>query len=352
MINLSAGPAFLLPHIKCQLSNFLSAPDTPLFQSHLSSVNQDIWEESKRLLRQFDKIPDDFEILLLPSSVRGTIESLADNLKLASCLDMFLTGRWGYSAYNLLRSKMPVRFLSPHFDLYRSSSNPVFSVSNETISGAKFHYQGASSIRICDMTSGYLSAPTPWDDIDCAIIGCQKIFSLPGATLVIIRRDSLNQMQYLKSPMNLRYQAQCDSAATTRSNLHAWMIGRVTQALENITWKTLISRRESWSKKLYNFIDSQPYLMNQVPEKMRSDVNITFSVDPLFKGLIDDFFQINNVAGISGHKSFHATYRLSFYPQFLAAQHDDRFVDTLVQSCSNILVKDATQITARPMMQL
>ena len=340
MINFSSGPAYFPLSLKSRLSQILNTADSPLFLSHLCAVNQEIWQQAKANLRLFDKIPEEFEIILMPLSVRGLFSCFSQNFQTSHKVGVYQTGFWSRYASEVFAKTHFVSPLSPLFDNNNIVRNVDigFWVSNETISGVKFDLRNKNLLRIVDKSSDYLSEPTDWQSIDCAIIGCQKVFSFPGATLVIARKSFLEQLTFEKVPHNLRYQAYKDSAATTRSNLHSWVICAVTDYLSQRSWSQLQQRRQLWTRKLYHLIDSTPWFYSQVPLQWRSQVNITFSVDKNYKSYIDRFFNRYKALGVQGHKSYQAQYRLSLYPSLIASEHDTQFLDDFSENCSNIIV--------------
>lgn len=322
LINFSAGPGFLEPSVKQRLSDYLLDKENSfLFHPPHVLENEALWKKACHQLRQFDAIPDDFVILLMPVSVRGVYELLSEQILLGKTLGLYQSGYWSYEIWQALGSRHFVKMLSPFLKEDSKDLDYVFSVSNETISGFKCPvYPQKPSKHIVDKTSDFLASPTNWATIDCALIGCQKVFSFPGATLVIARKDFLETLLKKKSAHNLFYQYEKDSKGSTRSNLHVWLMKEVTEYLQQKGWPFLQERRKIWLQSLYKIIDTHPSLKNSCPSHFRSDVQVTFSCQRKFQKELEMFFQENQCCGYKAHQRFGPGYRLSLYPLFVASQ--------------------------------
>lgn len=325
VLNFSAGPAHFPKVLQKELSKWLSCPQTSAFDSHLSDDNQQLWLDAQKALRDFDNIPQEFKIILLPLSVRGVLHSFRENLPQDSQIGLYQTGYWSHLASQALSQDFVVHYHSSDLDDKICpnilKNDVLYWVSNETLSGYSFNptFSDFSQfqrypMRIVDKTSDFLSSPTPWDSLDCIIVGCQKIFSFPGSTLVIIRQEHLERCLYQRHPHNFRYQDERNSTATTRSNLHCWLIKQVSELLKETSWLSLQRKRQIWVDTLYHAIDSHPELQSLVPKHRRSSVHLTWKASKKQQEMTNAFFIRHQARGYVGHRRFGADFRLSLYP--------------------------------------
>jgi phosphoserine aminotransferase len=338
IINFSPGPGLLVPKIRNSLSKVLLDPKSNyLFQPAHLQANEDLWKQACLALRKFDFIPDDFEIILMPVSVRGMYTLFAEQIPQGKTVGVYQTGYWSYCLWKALSEHHRVRLLSPFFNsalsTEESTADYSFSVSNETISGFQcFINPGKKTMHIVDKTSDFLSSPTDWSTLDCAFIGCQKVFSFPGATLVVARKTFLSSLVKKKNAHHLFYQFEQKSKASTRSNLHVWLIKEVTEVLAKKGWPFLKQRREIWVNTLYTLIDKSIFFKNDLPEIYRSNVQVTFTCQKHFEKKLEDFFKENQCIGYTGHIRYGKGYRLSLYPSFIAT-YSFSFLDKFLRFC-------------------
>ena len=129
-----------------------------------------------------------------------------------------------------------------------------------------------------------------------------------------------------RSPHNWRYQAQKNSCASTRSNLHCWLIKTISNFFLQQDIKKIRDNQIKRSEIIYDLIDRAAFLKNFVPKAFRSNSHITFKVQESFKVEFEKFFVEQKCVGYLSHRAYQADYRLSFYPM-LANQLNDDFVE-------------------------
>ena len=209
--NFSAGPAVLPVEVLEEArENLLSLGNTGigiLEHSHRGKVFLAVYEEAVSLCRELAGIPDDYDVLFLQGGASTQFFQIPMNFLTADrTADYLITGSWSKKA--IAEAK---RFGKTHvvcssqdrnfcYIPQKRDSSPsptyVHFTSNNTIYGTEFREEPevpAGAFLVCDASSDIFSRPLDIKKYGLIYAGAQKNLGPSGVTLVIIRKDLVDQ---------------------------------------------------------------------------------------------------------------------------------------------------------------
>jgi len=320
--NFSAGPAALplevLEQAQASLTDYEGSGMSVMEISHRSKASMQIAEEAEADLRELMGIPDDYAVLFLQGGATQQFALLPMNLCApGQSADYLVTGSWSKKAYAQGGAVTQANLVAqgdnasvPAVDSWNLNSDAAFFhyCQNETIGGVEFHElpETGSVPLVADMSSTILSRPIDVSRFGVIYAGAQKNIGPAGLTIMIARKDLLEQGGEGLPPI-LRYQTQAEAGSMSNTPpTFAWYLaGLVFKWLKRqggIEAMGEINKRKA--EALYAAIDGSDFYANPVAIENRSWMNVPFT---LAKPDLDSvFLQEAEAAGLmnlKGHRS-------------------------------------------------
>ncbi|MCP4759210.1 MAG: 3-phosphoserine/phosphohydroxythreonine transaminase [Planctomycetes bacterium] len=210
-LNFSAGPAVLPECVLEQAArDLIDLDDTGigvLEHSHRGPSIDRIFEEAEADCRKVGRIPDEFEVLFLQGGASSQFGMIPMNFLREGCVaDYVDTGSWTAKAIKDARTigtanvawsgdDSQYRRIPDEADLSWSKNAAYgYFCTNNTIYGTQWSdTPDCPAPLIADMSSDIFSRPIDWSRLAMAYAGAQKNIGPAGVTLVIIRKDLLEQ---------------------------------------------------------------------------------------------------------------------------------------------------------------
>lgn len=313
VFNFSAGPAMMPVEVMQQAQKeFLNWHEMGVSVAEISHRSQafiDLAKQTEADLRELVTIPDNYRILFLAGGSRTQFSAvpmnLMDDFKSATYLQ---TGYWGKCAATEAARYLNIETI---FDLEKtnlSDSAYLHYVDNETIDGIEFHSvpDVKNTPLVCDMSSNFLSRPVDVSKFGLIYACSQKNIAFTGITIVIIRDDLLQRKTHpaLPSIMNYALQVQHDSMLNTPPTFEWYFAGLVFQWIKKQGGlKAMAEKNAKKSQKLYDYLDSQDFYLNQVNKNSRSRMNVVFHLPtPELDALFVAKALEHGLMGLKGHK--------------------------------------------------
>lgn len=190
------------------------------------------------------------------------------------------------------------------------SSNPVYThyTPNETIEGMAFaSVPQTHGALVADMSSCILSEVIDVNQFDLIYAGAQKNIGPAGMTIVIVRRELFEQMNFDRIPTVFNYQKQAENGSMINTPpTYAWYLASLV-----FDWlksqggvAQMAQLAEQKSALLYQCIDEDDFYTNPIQLAYRSRMNIPFilkdqSLNPLFLSHAKEA----HLVGLEGHRS-------------------------------------------------
>lgn len=326
--NFSAGPASLpatvKQQIKTDLDNWQNTGTSVMEVSHRSPEFKALMAENEALLRELLAISDDYATLLIPGGARLQYAMLPMNLSAPKQTTVYhVNGYWGWLAYQEAQKfsqvytttvQQPKPYKPQHsLGKYDPASLPTDAdyfhyTSNETLEGIQWHQLPETNglPLCCDMTSDIMTRVVDVNDFAMIYASAQKNLGIAGQTLVIIRKDLIGKHSHVL-PTLMDYQTfESHQSAYNTPPTFTWYVMSLV-----LKWykqqggvEAMQAMNREKSAKLYDFIDNSQFYNNKVDPKIRSEVNVAFSLknDSLDKRFLDG----SDAAGLKalkGHKA-------------------------------------------------
>ena len=191
---------------------------------------------------------------------------------------------------------------------FRDGIDYVHITSNNTIFGTRYtEYPTPDCPLVADMSSNILSQEVDVSKFGLIYAGAQKNIAPAGVTIVIVRKDLVDDGQPLPGcPTMLKYsvQAKNNSLYNTPPCFGIYMSMLTFRWLKKLGGVKEIQKiNEYKAGLLYDFIDNSDFYVNSVAKKDRSLMNVPF-VTPS-EELNDKFVKeaaANGLVSIKGHR--------------------------------------------------
>lgn len=328
--NFSAGPGQLpervLQKIQKDLFNVNGSGISAMEMSHRSKHFEKILEDAKDDLRKLMRIPENYEILFLQGGASGQFAAIPMNL---GCFGAYVdTGVFAHKAYSeakkifqdehytgpyiVASSKDSGYKMIPDVDILniRRDTDYVHLCYNNTVYGTRFNEVpdfGGIPI-VADMSSFILSERIDVSKFGVIYAGAQKNLGIAGLTVVIVRKDLLNNERStddkLPSVLNWSLQSSSNSMYNTPPCWSIYVAGLVFRDLiENWDMTSIKQHNQMKSRIVYEYIDESKLYQGYADPQFRSQMNVTFST-----GLeaLDDLFcteaEKEGLIGLRGHR--------------------------------------------------
>lgn len=293
--NFSAGPACLPEWVLKRASEeMLNANDSGMSvmeMSHRSSDFQAILDNAKDRLRRLLNIPEEYEILFLQGGGSLQFDMVPMNF-LKNGADIINTGQWTKKAIAEHKKLGPTHVAASSADANFTfipkitdedldpDSDYVYICENNTIYGTKYHelppHKGKRLV--ADLSSCFLSEPVDVSQYDLIFAGAQKNVGPAGVTIVIIKKDMVEDNPDLPAMLNYKTFVDNNSLYNTPPCYGIYVCGLTFEWLEEqiggLEKMAEINNRKA--RKLYDYIDSSKLFSNPVAKEDRSIMNVPF----------------------------------------------------------------------------
>ena len=336
IVNFAAGPAVLpVPVLEEARDALLSLGDTGigiLEHSHRGKAFLAVYHETVALLREVGGIPDDYEILFLQGGASTQFFMVPMNFLLREqTADYLVTGAWSEKALEEAKrfgnthvacsSKDRNYCYIPKTRNYFSQPAYVHFTSNNTIFGTQFAEEPAipaNSLLFCDASSDIFSRPIDVSRYALFYAGAQKNLGPAGVTLVILRKELVEQAPTdLPTMLQYRTHAANESMYNTCPTFGIYVIGLVLKWIKaQGGLKGLEARNRAKAEKLYAALDSSRLFKATVDRDSRSLMNVTFvAASEELNTQFLKFAESQGLDGLKGHRSVGGM-RASLYNAF------------------------------------
>jgi phosphoserine aminotransferase len=361
--NFSGGPGALPTSVLQQAQHAIAEIPgqglSVLGISHRSPWFRDVVEEAAANIAAMLALPDHYRVLFLQGGGSLQFSMVPMTLLRGSQhpAEYLQTGYWSSKALVEARREGPVRVVwsgesskysaLPHAENLQHSAHAPYLhfVSNETVEGLQFHeLLGLDDVlRVCDMSSDFLSRPFNMSDYGLVYAHAQKNLGPAGVTVVIIREDILARVpENTPAMLDYREHARMGSIYNTAPVFSIYVTMLVTRWLrfQMGGLAAMAAINENKAAALYSEIDgSDRFYLGHAARGDRSLMNVTFRLPSA--GLERRFLEETQDAGfygLEGHRSLGGV-RASIYN---AVTPDA--VDALCEFMNDFRQRHATEV--------
>ncbi|MDD4600153.1 Phosphoserine aminotransferase [bioreactor metagenome] len=326
IFNFSAGPAVLplavLQEAQQELLNYQNTGMSVLEMSHRSKPYEAINTEAEANMKELLGLGDDYRVLFIQGGASTQFAMIPMNfLTPDRTADYILTGAWSEKAQKeaKLYGKTHVAATTadgnykriPGFDEIKLSDNPAYVhiTSNNTIFGTQWQNLPAfdNIPLIADMSSDMLSRPFNAKDFAMIYAGAQKNLGPAGVTVVVIRKDLLeNNPKTIPTMLRYATHSDKDSLYNTPPSFAVYIVNLVLRWLKGLGGLAAIEKMNKEKAALiYDVIDQSNGFYNGHADKdSRSLMNVTFRLpsEELEKSFVSEATAAG-LNGLKGHRS-------------------------------------------------
>ncbi|QQE80675.1 3-phosphoserine/phosphohydroxythreonine transaminase [Alicyclobacillus sp. SO9] len=323
--NFGAGPAVLpesvLLEVQEELLNYRQSGMSVMEMSHRGKAYEEIQEEAEARLRRLLQVSDEYEVLFLQGGASLQFAMLPLNFRgEGSEAAYVLSGSWANKAMQEAETTGRVRIAGSSKEQgFRSiptqwntkeSDAYVHITTNNTIYGTQWRQlpEKQSVPLVADMSSDMLSRPFAMTNFDMVYGGAQKNLGPAGVTLVLLRREWVQQAVMEEVPKVMRYATHISgkSRYNTPPVFSVYVLGKVLKWLESMGGLRGIEQlNEDKAGTLYTAIDkSEGFYRGYAQASSRSRMNVTFNLasDELEQKFLREAAE-SGFVGLSGHRS-------------------------------------------------
>lgn len=283
------------------------------FKALIAKIQADV----KRLLA----VPDEFAIIFLPAGAQNQFAIVNMNLigqhKTVNYLD---TGYWSKKAISEAKKYAEVNIVASgsenHYHTIPDQSQWTIDkkaaflhyTDNETIGGLEFPSPPVvdNMLLVSDMSSNIFSRPFDFSPFACLYACAQKNMGIAGMSLVIVRKDLLNQAHPLTpNVFNYTMQYENDSSLCTPPVFAFYVSSLMFDWIdEQGGVEVLDERNKEKSSLLYEFIDQSKLYHNPIAQDGRSRMNVPFTLsDEALDSVFLSEAKKNGLLNLKGHRS-------------------------------------------------
>lgn len=296
--NFCAGPA-MLPHAvmeqaQTELINWQEHGCSVMEISHRSPSFIALAEQSESDLRELMNIPDNYKVLFCHGGGRGQFAAVALNLlPKGGKADYIVNGSWSEAAAKEAKNIGDVNIIDVTENVDgKTTIKPmnewpltadaayVHYCPNETVNGIElFEVPDTGKIPlVADMSSTILSREIDVSKFGVIYAGAQKNIGPSGLAIVIIREDLIgNARKTTPNIMNYQVSVDNDSMHNTPPTYSWYLASLVFKWLKSLGGiKALEAKNKEKAEKLYAYIDSSDFYLNDIASSYRSRMNVPF----------------------------------------------------------------------------
>jgi phosphoserine aminotransferase len=327
-LNFSGGPGVLPASVLAEVQQAIACvPEVGLSVlgiSHRSDWFAAVVAEAEANIRALLGLPDDYAVLFLQggASLQFSMIPMSFLRGTGKTAEYLHTGYWSGKAIPEARIEGEVRVVwdgaaegfhrlpAPGELVCSEEAAYLHYVSNETVEGTQFHYLPGRDdvLRICDMSSDFLSRPIDCESFDLIYAHAQKNLGPAGVTVVILRQTLLERLPPDLHPMlDYRKHRAAHSIYNTPPVFAIYVVLLVTRwlrdAVGGLAAMDRINRRKA--ETLYRIIDaSGGFYAGWATPACRSLMNVSFR---LLNATLEAAFLHEAAAadfsGLAGHRS-------------------------------------------------
>lgn len=296
--NFYAGPATLpeevLLEAREELLDYQGQGMSVMEMSHRSAAFDRIIQEAEQDIRTLAGIPEDYAVLFLQGGATLQFAMAPMNLSKKGKADYVLTGVWAEKA-----AKEAARYTDVHtlatsgdtgFDripslsglIPREGIDYVHICENNTIYGTQYHSlpdTGGVPL-VSDQSSCFFSRPIDIPRYGLIYAGAQKNIGPAGLTVVIVRKDLIQEELDESVPLMLRYATHIKGGSmhNTPPAYAIYITGKVMKwLLKNGGLHGAQERNQAKAALLYEALDQSPLFKTPVQKDSRSLMNVVFT---------------------------------------------------------------------------
>lgn len=295
--NFSAGPAVLpeevLREAAEEMLDYRGCGMSVMEMSHRSAVFEDIIHDAEKDIRTLLSIPENYEVLFLQGGASLQFAMIPMNLMKHGKADYILTGQWAKKAWKeaqkygkaeVIASSEKENFSCiPNLEKLPVSEDAdyVYICENNTIYGTKYHTLPDTKGKplIADVSSCFLSEPADITRYGVMYGGAQKNIGPAGVTIVIIRKDLIQEEVFPGTPSMMQYRihAEAGSLYNTPPAYGIYICGKVFQwLLSQGGLEGIQKKNRKKAALLYEYLDDSRLFSGTAARKDRSLMNVPF----------------------------------------------------------------------------
>ncbi len=326
IFNFAAGPCTLpLPALEKAQADFVDYQGSGMSMiemSHRGEHYDAAHHGALANIREVLSVPDTHEILILQGGATLQFAMIPMNInKKGKTAEYVYTGTWSKKALKESEKLGPTRIIwsgekenltrMPSADEIVCGSDAAYLhiTSNETIGGIEFQeYPDTGDVPfVADMSSHIMSRPVDFNKLDVVYAGAQKNIGPAGSTLIIIRKDILeNSNDGLNSYLSYKTHAPKESLYNTPPVFAIYMMKLTLDWVKDVGGLEEMEKRAiKRSSLVYDIIDqSDGWYRSPVDKATRSRMNVVFRLptEDLEKKFIAEALAAD-MSGLKGHRS-------------------------------------------------
>ena len=293
--NFSAGPSALpLEVLEEAQKEFLDFAGTGMSVTEISHRNkkfEEIVNEGSALLRELLNIPDDYAVIFVQGGASQQFAAVPLNLMHKGKADYVVTGNFAKKAFQegkiygdaacVASSEDKTYTYIPDVNAipFRDDTDYVHICANNTIFGTRYvEFPETKAPLVADMSSDILSREIDVKKFGVIYAGAQKNLAPAGVTLVIAKRDIIQDpLPICPTMLKWKVQDENNSLYNTPPCFSIYMATLVLRRLKKLGGiKAINEVNEYKAGLLYDFIDNSSFYSNHVEKKYRSIMNVPF----------------------------------------------------------------------------
>ena len=293
--NFSAGPSALpLEVLEEAQKEFLDFAGTGMSVTEISHRNkkfEEIVNEGSALLRELLNIPDDYAVIFVQGGASQQFAAVPLNLMHKGKADYVVTGNFAKKAFQegkiygdaacvaSSEDKMYTYIPDVKNIPFRDDTDYVHICANNTIFGTRYvEFPETKAPLVADMSSDILSREIDVKKFGVIYAGAQKNLAPAGVTLVIAKRDLIQDpLPICPTMLKWKVQDENNSLYNTPPCFSIYMATLVLRRLKKLGGiKAINEVNEYKAGLLYDFIDNSSFYSNHVEKKYRSIMNVPF----------------------------------------------------------------------------
>ena len=293
--NFSAGPSALpLEVLEEAQKEFLDFAGTGMSVTEISHRNkkfEEIVNEGSALLRELLNIPDDYAVIFVQGGASQQFAAVPLNLMHKGKADYVVTGNFAKKAFQEGKIYGDAACVASSEDKtytyipdvknipFREDTDYVHICANNTIFGTRYvEFPETKAPLVADMSSDILSREIDVKKFGVIYAGAQKNLAPAGVTLVIAKRDLIQDpLSICPTMLKWKVQDENNSLYNTPPCFSIYMATLVLRRLKKLGGiKAINEVNEYKAGLLYDFIDNSSFYTNHVEKKYRSIMNVPF----------------------------------------------------------------------------
>ena len=328
--NFSAGPSIMpLPVLQEAQKDLLCYPGagaSVLEMSHRSKSFDDIINEAEATLRRIMSIPDDYAVLFLQGGATLQFSMVAMNLAHQGDTMAFIKSgqfstkamkegeRWGNAVcaassedknFSYIPKVDPANFPKDARFLHFTGNNTVFGTAFWQLPQIPAEAKANGCRLVGDWSSAILGMDIDVKAHDLIYAGAQKNIGPAGVTVVILKKEILEQEVDPVLPIMLRYKPAADARSmyNTPPCFAIYVSGLMFKSVEQQGGVAEMERRNRIKAGLlYDIIDKSPLYTGLAAKEDRSLMNVTFTLPD--KELTAEFLSLCQTRGMINLKGY------------------------------------------------